>query len=232
MNQSYLLPAAALIFGLIAMVYMKNKYKVAKTDKSTDVDENKFSTYMQDLLNNEFSYLRDWMKGKPIDGFTTASVPQSTSDKVQEFLGDGVKKVALRSIGIRLHKIQTDNYWVLSGTDLHLFSTDVDGDLCEHLIFGESRIKVATLGDGGVYKPQLSIQSKASEENLPKMKLITFFIDGSPLALEIHETVNYIPSRSEAFDMKKQILLHGKCQIIGKNFIYTLQERFRNLRTY
>ncbi len=232
MNPSYLIPVAVLILGLLATVYMKNRYKAAKADIDTATDKSKFSVYQQELLNNEFSHLRDWIKGKPIDGFTSASVPQSTSSKVKEFVGDGVKKVALRSIGIRLQRVETDNFWVLSGTDLHLFSTDVDGDLCEHLIFGESRNKVATLQDGGVYKSQLSIQSKASEEFLPKVKLITFFIDGSPLELEIHDTVSYVPDRSELFDMNKQVAMRGKCQIIGQNFISTLQERFPNLRTF
>ncbi|MNJ97462.1 hypothetical protein D3C87_152120 [compost metagenome] len=231
MNPLFLIPVVLVIAGIIFMIYMNKNHKKAKSEIDLDFERTKYDTYKQELLAQDFSQLKQWMKGGPIDAFTSGSVPQSTSSKVQEIASDGIKNVALSAIGVKLKRIETECFWVLSGNDLHFFSTNEVGELDEHIVFDNFRIEDARLQYGGVLKSQLGVYSKSSEEYLPKTHLITFNIDGSPLSLEIHDRLNYVTDPTELLNLKKQLESRAKYQVVGEKFVTILQNKFSNLKT-
>lgn len=230
MNPLFLIPVVLVVAGVIFMIFMNKKHKAAKSEIDLDTERTKYDQYKQELLTQDFSKLKQWMKGKSIDAFTSASVPQSTSNKIQEIVTDGVKNVALSAIGVKLKRIETDSFWALSGNDLHFFSTDTVGELDEHIVFDNFRIEEAKVQNGGILKSQLGVYSKSSEEYLPKTHIITFDIDGSSLSLEIHDRLNYVVDPADMLNLKKQLETRAKYQVVGEKFVSILQNKFPNLK--
>lgn len=230
MNPLFLIPVVLVIAGVVFMIYMNKKHKTAKSEIDLDFERTKYDQYKQELLTQDFSQLKQWMKGKSIDAFTSASVPQSTSNKVQEIVTDGMKNVALSAIGVKLKRIETDCFWALSGNDLHFFSTNTVGELDEHIVFDNFRIEDAKLEYGGILKSQLGVYSKSSEDYLPKTHIITFNIDGSPLSLEIHDRLNYVTDPTDMLNLKKQLETRVKYQVVGEKFVTILQNKVPNLK--
>ncbi|MFP3835489.1 hypothetical protein [Chryseobacterium sp. SIMBA_028] len=230
MNPLFLIPAVLIIAGVAFMIIMNKKHKTAKSEIDLDSERTKYNQYKQELLAQDFSKLTQWMGGNPIDAFTSASVPQSTTHKMQELVTDGIKNVALSAIGVKLKRIETDCFWALSGNDLHFFSTDTVGELDEHIVFDHFRIETARLQYGGILKSQLGVYSKSSEEYLPKTHVITFDIDGSSLSLEIHDRLNYTVDPEDMLNLKKQLETRAKYQVVGEKFVKILQDKFPNLK--
>jgi hypothetical protein len=226
----YTIPLVLLVAGIVSTIIMSKKHKTANSEINLDAERTKYDQYKQELLRQHFSKLKQWMKGKPIDAFTSASVPQSTSNRVQTLVNDGLKNVAFSAIGVKLRRIETDCFWVLSGNDLHFFSTDTVGELEEHIVFDNFRIEKSTLQYGGVLKSKLGIYPKSSEEYLPKTHLITFDIDGSPLSLEIHDRLNYVVELTDMLNLKKQVETRVKYQVVGEKFVRILESKFPNLK--
>lgn len=229
MNPLFLIPVVVIIAGVAFMIIMNKKHKTAKSEIDLDAERTRYGRYKQELLARDFSKLTHWMKGKTIEAFTSASVPRSTANKVQELVTDGLKNIALSTIGVKLRRIETDCFWVLSGNDLHFFSTNTVGELDEHIEFDHFRIEKARLEYGGILKSQLGVYSKLSEEYLPKTHVITFDIDGSPLSLEIHDRLNYIVDPADFLNLKKQSETRAKYQVVGEKFLKTLQDKFPDL---
>jgi hypothetical protein len=230
MNPLFLIPVVVVIAGIIFMVIMNKKHAAAKAEIDLDLERTKYDLYKEEVLKQDFPQLKEWMKGKSIDAYTSASVPQSKANKVQEIVGDGIKNVALSAVGVKLQRIETECFWVLSGNDLHFFSTDAVGELDEHIVFDNFRIEEAKLEYGGILKSQLGVYSKSSEEYLPKTHIITFNVDGNPLSLEIHDRLNYVPDPTDILNLNKQLLTRAKYQVVGEKFVKELQNKFPNLQ--
>jgi hypothetical protein len=230
MNPLFLIPVVLVIAGVCFMIYMNKKHQSAKSEIDLDFERNKYDTYKQEVLAQDFPQIKQWMKGKSIDAYTSASVPQSTAYKVQDIISDGIKNVALSTIGVKLKRIETECFWVLSGDDLHFFSTNTVGELADHIIFDNFRIEEAKLQYGGILKSQLGAYSKSSEEYLPKTHIITFNIDSTPLSLEIHDRLNYVPDPTDILNLNKQLMTRAKYQVVGEKFIKILQDKFPNLQ--
>jgi len=225
----FVIPALLIIVGIAYMVYMNKQNKSVKAEINIDQERANYDEYKKELLENDFSQVKRWMKGKAIDAFTSGSIPKATSEKVKDLVGDGLKNVALSTIGIKLIRVDTDLFWVLSGTDLHFFTTDVEGELEEHLVFNNSRVENASLEYTGVLKAELGFYSKQSEEYLPKVHVITFDIDGSSLSLEIHDRLKYQPNPTDMLNVKKQLLTRAKYQVVGEKFTSILKGKYPNL---
>lgn len=230
MNPLFLIPVVLVIAGIIFMVYMNKKHASVKKEIDLDVERTKYDLHKEEVLKQDFPQLKEWMKGKTIDAYTSASVPQTKAEKVQEIVSDGLKNVALSAVGVKLQRIETECFWVLSGNDLHFFSTDTVGELDEHIVFDNFRIEEAKLRDGGILKSQFGVYAKSAEEYLPKVHIITFNIDGNPLSLEIHDRLHYTPDPADILNVNKQFLTRAKYQVVGENFVKVLQNKFPNLR--
>ena len=192
MDPIFFIPVVAVVAGLVVMVIMKKRHSSAKAEIDIDQERQHYAFYKNELLDQDFSFLKDWMNGKVIDAFSSASIPQSTANQVQSLIGDGLKNVALSAVGVKLRRVETDAFWVLSGKDLHFLTTDTAGELEEHIIFDHFRIEKARLQDGGLKTPLGIYNTKKVEEYLPKVHLITFDIDGEQLSLEIRDRLRYV----------------------------------------
>lgn len=231
MNPLFLIPVVVIIGGIIFMVMMNKKHKAVQSEIDMNKERLKYESYKQELLNSEFSKIQKWMNGKPIDAFTSASVPQSTSSKVEEHITDGLKKVALSAVGVRLIKVDTECFWVLSENDLHFFTTNTSGEKDEHIVFDYFSIEKAKLAYGGILKSTLGAYSKSSEEYLPKTHLLTIDLEGNPITLEIHDRLNYVVDPLNALNLEKQFKTRAKYQVVGEKFVEILQNKFPNLKT-
>jgi len=229
-NPIFFIPVVLVVAGIVFVVIMNKRHNFAKAEISIDQERQNYSSYKNELLNQDFSFLKNWMDGKVIDAFSSASIPQSTANKVQNLIGDGLKNVALSAVGVKLRRIETDAFWVLSGKDLHFFTTDTAGELEEHIIFDNFRIEKARLQDGGLLKTQLGIYTKKVEEYLPRVHLITFDIDGQQLSLEIHDRLRYVAAPGDILNLKKQLQIRAKYQVVGEGFLAELKSRFSNLQ--
>lgn len=231
MNPLFIIPVILIIAGIVFMVIMNKRHAAAKTEINIDQERRNYSSYKTELLNQDFSFLKDWMKGKAIDAFSSASIPESTAHKVQNLISDGLKNLALSGIGLKLKRVETEAFWVLSAKDLHFFTTDTAGELEEHLIFDSSRIEKAQLQYVGLLKTQLGLYAKQSEEYLPKVHLITFDIDGQQLSLEIHDRLRYVVDPADLLNQKKQLQIRAKYQVVGERFLVELKSKFPKLIT-
>ncbi|HCN52184.1 MAG TPA: hypothetical protein DIT10_24415 [Chryseobacterium sp.] len=231
MNPLFLIPVAVIIAGVVFMIIINKKHQTAKSEINLDSERAKYNQYKQELLAQDFSKLAQWMQGKRIDAFTSASVPQSTANKIQELATDGLKNVALSAIGVKLQRVETECFWALSGSDLHFFSTDTVGDLEEHIVFDNFRLENARLQYGGILKSQLGVYAKSSEEYLPKTHVITFEMGGrSLLSLEIHDRLHYRVDPEDMLNLRKQLRTRTKNHVVGEKLVEILQERFPNLK--
>lgn len=231
MNPLFIIPVVLVIAGIVFMVIMNKRHAAAKTEINIDQERRNYAAYKNELLNQDFSFLKNWMNGKAIDAFSSASIPESTANKVQKLVGDGLKNLALSGVGVKLKRIETDAFWVLSGKDLHFFTTDTIGELEEHLIFDNFRIEKAQLQDAGLLKAQFGLYAKQAEEYLPKIHLITFDIDGQQLSLEIHDRLRYVVDPADILNLKKQLQIRVKYQVVGEQFLKELKSKFSNLIT-
>jgi hypothetical protein len=229
MNPLFFIPVVVVLGGIVFMVTMNKRHKAAKSEIDIDHERTQYATYKTELLNDDFSFLKKWMNGQPVDAFTSASIPQSTAGKVKGLIGDGLKNVALSSVGVKLQRVETDAYWVLSGKDLHFFSTDTAGELEEHLVFDNFRTEKARLHYGGLLKAQLGFYAKQAEEYLPQVHVITFDLDGQELALEMHDRLTYAVSPADMLNQKKQLQARAKHLVVGEQFVAELKSRFPNL---
>ena len=231
MNPLFFIPIVLVIAAIVFMVIMNKRHQSAKAEINIDQERQYYSSYKNELLNQDFSFLKKWMNGKVIDAFSSASIPQSTASKVQNVIGDGLKNVALSGVGVKLRRVETDAFWVLSGKDLHFFTTDTVGELEEHLIFDNFRLEKARLQNGGLLKTQLGVYAKQAEEYLPKVHIITFDIDGNQLSLEIHDRLRYVVDPTDMLNLKKQLQTRVKYQVVGEQFLAELKAGFSNLTT-
>lgn len=231
MNPLFIIPVILVIAGVVFMVIMNKRHASAKTAINIDQERGNYSSYKTELLNQDFSFLKEWMNGKAIDAFSSASIPESTASKVQNLIGDGLKNVALSGVGLKLKRIETDAFWVLSGKDLHFFSTDTVGELEEHLIFDNFRIEKARLQYGGLLKTQFGLYAKQAEEYLPKVHVITFDIDGQQLSLEIHDRLRYVVDPADMLNQKKQLQTRAKYLVVGEQLLVELKSKFPGLIT-
>lgn len=226
MNPLFFIPVIVIIVGVVFMVIMNKRHSAAKAAIDIDQERKNYASYKTELLNEDFSFLKGWMNGKSIDAFTSASIPQSTASKVQTLVGDGLKNLALAGVGVKLKRVETDAFWVLSGKNLHFFTTDTAGELEEHLIFDNSRIDSSQIAYSGILKAQLGLYAKQAEEYLPKVHLITFDIDGNELPLEIHDRLRYIVDPSDMLNQQKQLQDRVKYQVVGEQFLSEVKARF------
>jgi len=192
-------------------------------------ERTKYDAYKQELLNNDFSQLNKWMEGKSIDAFTSGSVP-SKHGAFKQIAINALKDIGYSAIGIRVQRVETDSFWVLSGTDLHFFTTNLEGALDKHLQFDNFRIEEAKLKRVKTTRGKRKTYVKTTADNEFKMHTITFNVDGTTMILEIHDRLNYDISGLQPLNVKKEFLKLTKYQVVGEKFIEIIQKKFPELK--
>ena len=223
------------ILTIIYYIYFSNKSKSALAKIDFDKEKSNYTQYKNDFLDNEFSFLKKWLKDKPIDAFTMASIPESKSDRLKRLIINGIKDFFVRIFGIKRQRIYTNCYLVLSGSDLHFFTTDIDGNYDSHSIFDSFRLDNATMTFTGPFRRDLgliNIYGNSLDKNLPQTYTITFYnIDNKNLSLEIHDRLDSSVG-SIVFCINKQMERHKKNLVVGNEFIRVLKSMHPNLETH
>lgn len=224
---AFLIPAIVLIIGLVMMFYMMNKNKKHFNSLDLDIERDSSEQYQKELLDKEYSYIKRWMKNAPIDAFTSASIAYSGLDKAKD-VGKDLLKSAMTLGTVKFKTVETPSFVVLSDGKMHYFSTDVEGDLKEHLIFNSTRLNNAsvTLETTNTTK---NATSKA-KEILASKYFFTFDIDGEKSTIEIHDRLAYNTDATSMFGKSYSKIL-TKNQVVGEQFYSKISSIYPNLKT-
>ncbi len=221
------------ILWVAYLVYVFVKNKQAKASVDLEAERQRYEEHKAELLDKHFPKLKAWMKDKPIDAFAVGNYPDSKANQVKNIALDGAKKLAASAVGIKLRidRVETDKFFVLSGEEVHFLATDVDGKLDTHLVFGKERLEAASLRSIGA-KPVLGVMTKSAKEDLPQVYRITFDIDGRELSLDIYDRFNAEQFTQEGmgFMRPNHYLDIVKGQVVGEGFLAQLMERYPHLK--
>ncbi|WP_299781209.1 hypothetical protein [uncultured Formosa sp.] len=135
---TFLLPAIILSVGFLLMFYMMRRNKKHINNEDLDKEILNADQYQRDFLDKDYAYIKGWMKNATIDAFTSASIPYTNADKAKD-MGKDILKSAMTLGTVKYTTVETPAFVVLSEGKMHYFSTDVYGDLKEHLIFNSDR---------------------------------------------------------------------------------------------
>jgi hypothetical protein len=223
------IPIVLITIGIVFSIIMNKKSKAHGAEINMEDERRQYKDYKTELLDGKFSFLKEWMKGGPIDAFTSASIPVSGSQKAKDFLLDTAKNMALSVVSIRYNSVETDCYLVLSGSELHFFGTDVDGELDEYYIFDTFRLDKGFMEFKGAKNPDILTKQTNAKAYLPNIYLLSFNMNSKIFSLEIHDRLKTNTSVQEMLTGKyfKEMVKH---QVVGEVLVKELMKRFNNLK--
>lgn len=215
--------------------YATNKAKTIASDFSEDEIKNNLEKHKNELIETQIPYLKKWMKDNPIDFFTDASIPISLNSKAKNAAVDAAKSVAWAVVGVKAKytRVETTSFLVLSNDELHYLTSNVDGDLEEHIIFSSERLNTAKMVYTGAKKSvDLAggvsdfITKKVSPGSQQNVFALTFNIDGTPLTINAHENIVLSYSMSAKNFTENSLIAN----MIAKEFFVKLEEKYPNLK--
>lgn len=223
---SIIISVIVLSIGFIMMFYMMNKNK--KHVNSQDLEKERINSeqYQKELLDKEYSYIKRWMKNASIDAFTSASIPYTGLDRAKD-VGKDLLKSAMTLGTVKFNTVETPSFVVLSEGKMHYFSTDVEGDLKEHLIFNSERLNNATVVLEAT-KATENATSKA-KEIMGSKYLFTFDIEGQKTTIAVHDTLTFNADITSMFGSKYSNTL-TKNQVVGEQFYAKISSLYPNLK--
>ncbi len=216
--------------------FTMQKANAATADFDTEAVKNNIESHTSEIVDSQLPYLKNWIKDKPIDAFTDASIAVSMKDKAKNAAIDAAKSVAWRVIGVKAkyNRVDTTAHLVLSNEDLHFVSANVDGDLETHLIFTKEQLinaKMEFMGPkkGADLASGVSdfISTKMnSEDALVNVFAIKLTIEGEAITIQAHDKM-VLPYTMGASDYTKNALT---ANVIADNFFNRLSEKYPNLK--
>lgn len=215
-----------LSIGFCMMFYMMQKNKSHLNTQDLDKERIHSDQYQKELLEKEYSYIKRWMKNAPIEAFTSASIPYTGMDRAKD-MGKDVLKSAMTLGTVKFKTVETPSFVVLSEGKMHYFSTDVEGDLKEHLIFNSERLNNATVTLEAT-KANENATSKAKEIMGGKY-LFTFDIEGKKSTIAVHDTLTFNADITSMFGSKYSNTL-TKNQVVGEQFYAKISSLYPNLK--
>ncbi|QXP61657.1 hypothetical protein [Olleya sp. HaHaR_3_96] len=214
----YLIPAIVFSLGIFMMFYMMKKNKTHISNEDIDKEKLNIDQYQKELLDKDYSYIKKWMKNASIDAFTSASIPYTGIDKAKD-VGKDLLKSALTLGTVKYTTVETPSFVTLSEGKMHYFSTDVDGDLKEHLIFNSDRLSHATV----------TLEPTKTKNVLGDKYLFTFDIDGQVSTIAIHNTLTFNAGVSSMFGSSYSKTL-TKNKVVGDEFYTKISALYPNLK--
>ncbi|TCI91342.1 hypothetical protein [Tenacibaculum sp. M341] len=217
---------------------MKKTNAIAANFDENAVKED-LEKHINNLTNDKLNYLKKWMKDKPIDVFTDASIAISTKDKAKNAAVDAVKSVAWAAVGVKAkyRRVETISHLILSNDHLHFVDADVDGNLQTHLTFTPDQLSNAKIEYRGPKKGvdlasgiTDTISKKLNkEENMINVFAITFKGDKEELTIQAHDKV-VLPF--EMYEMGSNSYTEDSmiANVICKTFFEKLAEKYPNLK--
>lgn len=223
---AYLIPAIVLAIGFLMMFYVMNKNKKHVNNQDLEKERENSNQYQKELLEKEYPYIKRWMKNASIEAFTSASIPYTSMDRAKD-IGKDVLQSAMTLGTVKFKTVETPSFVVLSEGKMHYFSTDVEGDLKEHLIFNAERLNqaIVTLD---AKKSSENATSKA-KEIMGNKYLFTFDIEGQKSTIAVHDTLTFNADITSMFGSNYSNRL-TKNQVVGEQFYTKISSLYPNLK--
>ncbi len=227
----YIILIAVVVFGFLFSRYMMKMGAKAESQIDMNEERTKYPEYLENLLNNDLSFIRQWMKQNPVDAITTVEFPQTASEKAKQMAIDGAKSLAYKAVGVKRRVVQTPTFAVMSNGDLHILTTDVDHDLKDHYVFGPERLQTAKLSNEGPKIPQGStlVVGKSQNENVyPHTHLLEVNVDGKNHRMELYDRINsaYLSPRPGISANRER---YKKLRVVGEGVVDQLKKNYPNL---
>lgn len=223
---SLIIPGFVLSIGFVMMFYVLNKNKKHINNQDLEKERAHTDKYQTELLGGEYSYINKWMKNAPIDAFTSSSITYTGLDRAKD-VGKDLLKSAMTLGTVKFRTVETPSFVVLSEGKMHYLSTDVEGDLKEHLIFNSERLNQATVTLDAT-KGNENAASKA-KEILATKYFFTFDIDGQKSTIEVHDRLAFNNDVTSIFGSSYSKNL-TRNQIVGEQFYAKISALYPNLK--
>lgn len=225
---SFLFIAIFIGLSVVYTLYMKKRGE----DQMKNIDYSKelqhVESNIKSFVNGDFSEIKTWMKDKPINAFTSASVPVTDTDNAKNMATDALKSVAWSAVGVkaRYNRVDTLSYLVLSGEDLHYLDSDVDGNLMAHLVFNPSDLVNAKIKNAGGKSVSIMMKDKSTE-------VYTLSLPSKDGAIEVnaHDGLDF-QHKVGVGDMfgGKMVENTTKGKAVSEDFFKKLAEKYPNLK--
>ena len=223
---SIIIGVIILSVGFLMMFYVMNQNKKHLSSQDIETERVNSDQYQKELLEKEYPYIKRWMKNASIDAFTSASIPYTGMDRAKD-MGKDVLKSAMTLGTVKFKTVETPSFVVLSEGKMHYFSTDVEGDLKEHLIFNQDRLNNAIV----ILDAKKSSENATSKakEIMGSKYLFTFDIDGKKSTIAVHDTLTFNADITSMFGSKYSNTL-TKNQVVGEQFYTKISSLYPNLK--
>ncbi|MBN9295595.1 MAG: hypothetical protein J0I41_01230 [Filimonas sp.] len=183
-------------------------------------------SYQNDLLSNQYSFIKKQMNGTPIDAFTVAQLEYGAKDQAKDIAKDALKSFA--SLGtVKFQTVQTPKYLILSGDELHLLDTDTDGDISKHLIFDNTRLRNSVITERPLPKTTMGM-AKYGNYNL-KSYIISLETEGKTANILVYNGIVATAATGVASALSNNTDLQVKQFVTGSYFLKKLGEKVPNL---
>ena len=223
---NFIVPAVVLSIGFIMMFYMINRNKKHVNSQDLDAERINSDNYQKEYLETKYTYIKRWMKNAPINAFTSASIPYTGMDRAKDVGKDALKSVLTLGT-VKFRTLETPSFVVLSDRKMHYFSTDVDGDLKEHLIFNANRLENAIVTAEITNNNPENATSK-SKNFTAKKYFFTFDIDGQNTTIVVHDRIAFNNDVTSIFGSTYAEIL-TKNQVVGEQFYIKISTLYPNL---
>ncbi|WP_338814598.1 hypothetical protein V9L05_04905 [Bernardetia sp. Wsw4-3y2] len=224
----YMIPVL-LIGGVIAYVFSQQQKKATK-NIDMDALRNDKKQVSQEFLDRQVPYLKEWMKGNPIDACTSATLPSNMGDFVKTAIKDTIRQSLTYN---NTNTVETPAFFILSGKELHFINTDKHSDLSEHIVFDVEKLQTAEIKFAGAKREMGLNMSALSGQDHPKVYDIVIESDkGKSILQAIDRIVNSSFTDTDISQMFKggYAVDMAKAKITSEYFFEKLGEFYPNLK--
>lgn len=213
------------------MYYTNKKRKAAMANIDVQQEKSKAPVYQQEYLNGDYAFLKTWVENLPIEAFTSASIPLTLKDHASNMAKDVAKSAAFALVGVkaRYTRVETPSYLVLTNGHLHLFTTDTDGELDGHLVFGPDTLQKATIQHQPAKKMGMGDMGKGAQELMPEKYDLNLELDNQKLTVQIHDLIETAVDPTSMFKEGYYLEVVRK-RAVGSLLLQKLGETYPNLK--
>lgn len=218
-----------LLIGVGVMIFMQRMQKKAESKIDINALRANKEQISKELLQKEAPFLKEWMKDKQIDAYTSAVLPSTLGDVMKVALKNTLRKTLTYS---NINEVETPAYFVISGNDLHFFNTDGSKNIEEHIIFDAFRLKESEIKFIGAKKEMGIDYSRFAGKYQPQVYNLTLgYKDGVTIIQAIDrlliKSVELSPTKMLNGDYMEDVI---KGRLVGEFFFETLGNKFPNLQ--
>lgn len=208
--------------------FWSRRHKSKLKDIDMPAEKMNALSYTENYLNKDYSYIKKWMEGNPIDAFTSCSIPTTMGDHAKNFAKDMAKTAAWAMVGVkaRYNRVEKTCFMVLSGKDVYFFGLDTNGKMDEKILFDAFALKEATIQYKG-FKNQTALTKNMNSQFMPQQYEISFGTKNQ--SLYVYDQLIEMPDVTQMFSGKYADSM-VKAKVIGQLFLEKLGSIYPNLQ--